>query len=443
MKKILLTLLLLTGLRASAFDWTYSTNLFWTITAPTNIFCGTNSTDPARDSYIVIWNKLNADMNLMWQRIQSNTNGGGGTNSVSIAFTNTVTLPSGSSAYVTNLGYLAGVWTFQAGIPAGPAGTNTVTNTITAYNFTNQVLQSQQFVTYSTNYAIWGASNYLARVHGLYKWTLGLGNDGGNPPQSISGALLASFSGTNAWFPLTNGFQTTNWITVVETNAPGVVQGGGVSLLNVDHWELLGRNNPMFGQTWSFSDPVNSTDPATKNYVDNSIGAALNAAWVMSGGSNSVTHYAYSFYGSQILDLVGQLKYIRIDGCALDGTGTNVVIQINTTNLLTGWALQSSTNLALGGIGFVNWTNYTAVTNSGELTMTMPANLPQQFFRAVKNNGTAIALGSTIDVSHSTNSTFGLGAGLMVYSTSNGTNWLNISTAVNKWGRLAIPTNSW
>ena len=54
MKKILLTLLLLTGLRASAFDWTYSTNLFWTITTPTNIFCGTNSTDPARDSYIVI-----------------------------------------------------------------------------------------------------------------------------------------------------------------------------------------------------------------------------------------------------------------------------------------------------------------------------------------------------------------------------------------------------
>jgi hypothetical protein len=163
----------------------------------------------------------------------------------------------------------------------------------------------------------------------------------------------------------------------------------------------------------------------------------------MMSDSNYVTHYSYSFYGSPILDLVGQLKYIHIDSCALDGTGTNVVIQINTTNLIAGWALQSSTNLVLGGVGFVNWTNYVAVTNSGELSLTIPANLPQQFFRAVKNNGTALVLGSTIDVSHSTNSTFGLGAGLMVYSSSGGTNWLNISSAVNKWGRIAIPTNSW
>jgi hypothetical protein len=40
-------------------DFTYSTNLYYALPFTTNIFCGTNGADSARDSYIVIWNKIN------------------------------------------------------------------------------------------------------------------------------------------------------------------------------------------------------------------------------------------------------------------------------------------------------------------------------------------------------------------------------------------------
>lgn len=77
MKKIIIVLSAFCILHSAfALDWNYSTNLFPSLTTPTNIFCGTNFTDPARDSYITIWNKLNNDINLMWGRIAAGSGGG-------------------------------------------------------------------------------------------------------------------------------------------------------------------------------------------------------------------------------------------------------------------------------------------------------------------------------------------------------------------------------
>jgi hypothetical protein len=58
---------------AFSFDYTYSTNLYSGASTPLFIFCGTNSTDASRDTYIEIWNKLNADVSLLWNN-SSNAN---------------------------------------------------------------------------------------------------------------------------------------------------------------------------------------------------------------------------------------------------------------------------------------------------------------------------------------------------------------------------------
>jgi hypothetical protein len=76
MKKLLCLFALLAGWMASgqAFDFTYSTNLFYALPYTTNIFCGTNGSDPARDSYIVIWNKVNHNTTLLEAQVAADTN---------------------------------------------------------------------------------------------------------------------------------------------------------------------------------------------------------------------------------------------------------------------------------------------------------------------------------------------------------------------------------
>jgi hypothetical protein len=70
-------------------DFTYSTNLYYALPFTTNIFCGTNGADSARDSYIVIWNKINHNFQFQSDSIAglnwaltnfmgTNVTGGGG-----------------------------------------------------------------------------------------------------------------------------------------------------------------------------------------------------------------------------------------------------------------------------------------------------------------------------------------------------------------------------
>ena len=274
------------------------------------------------------------------------SSGGGGLTDFQI--TNTVTLPAGSNAYVTHTGTAGGIAYYVVGVPKGDGNTNNynTTNIITAYNFTNQWLSSVEVKTYGTNFAFWGSSNYLARVNGIYRNFLNLGNDGGNPPAAVAGALLASFNGTNGWFVLTNGFKTTNYITVVETNAPGLVQPGGASLSTVDHWELLDRTNSGFGQHYRFENPINPNDPATKAYADLMFANAFNNNW-SSYTSNGFFHFVYSYQNVTIADFASSTVWIPINTGGMDGTGTNFLMTIYATNLTAGYQIQSSTNLAL------------------------------------------------------------------------------------------------
>jgi len=333
-------------------------------------------------------------------------------------------------------------------IPVGTPGA-AGTNTVTVQNFSNTLMTATYSVAYQTNYARWNVgSNFLARVQGVTRIFANAGYDNANPPNPYGFTLTGSYSGTNGYFTITNTFDapffTSNTISLW-LNATSVPAGnpGSVTITTCDHFELINRINDTHGEIVRVDNPVNGRDAANKQYVDNAVANALNNTWALTLDTNAVTHYKYSYLGSTVLDLVGQQISFPFDFAGRDITGTNMLLMLNLTNLSTGWTLQCSTNLAIGAAGFTVTTNYLATTNAGELNLTIPANLPQMFFIAIKNNGTAIMVSSTIDVSHSTNSTFGLGAGLMAITSSSGTNWLNISAGVNRWGRIAIPTNSW
>jgi hypothetical protein len=52
-------------------DYTYSTNLFYALTYPTNIYVGTNGTDPGGDNFHVWACKINHNTTLLWGQQQS------------------------------------------------------------------------------------------------------------------------------------------------------------------------------------------------------------------------------------------------------------------------------------------------------------------------------------------------------------------------------------
>jgi len=350
--------------------------------------------------------KLNYDLNYL-----TNLLGTG----LSISFTNPVTGAPGTSVLVTNYGTsIAAV--IQLTIPAGNPGTNGTngvtgpagpagTNTVTMMNFSNQVLSSQRILTYSTNYAFWSASNYLARVNGIYNWNVSGGDDGGNPPTPTAFHIIGSFNGSNSWFTITNGFQTTNFISIVlirDGAAP--VDPGGALLYSVDHWELLGRTNYYFGQHQRFDIPSDPFDAATKSYADTLFANAIAGQWVASTDTNGLTHYTYSANGVAVADFGSLLGWIQINSSTLDGTGTNITFAITATNLVAGWHIESSTNLALIN-GWTTWTNYSTNITSGVVTFKVPINplFTAQFFRArgAGQNGFTVtppitALGGTI-----------------------------------------------
>ena len=377
---------------------------------------------------------------------------GGGSGITNFVFT-TTNVPATSNATIVLTGVTNNIAYCFAQIPAGatgPAGTNTVTNTVTVYNFTNVWLSSKELIAYQTNFAYWATSNYLGQVPGIYRIGISGGDDGGNPPTFYKSGCLGSYTGTNSWFYLGAGPSTlfiTNPIYVCETNQVGhPTDPGSLQIAYVDHPELLGRTNYGFGQHYQLADPINSSEAATKNYVDISIANATAGYWLKGSDTNNVQHYSYTVNSITLADFQNSEGGIQISSSSMDGTGTNFQFTIYATNLVTGWHIESSTNLALT-YGWSLFTGYTTNISGGVVTFTVPMNfsLPQgQFFRAASTLNMAFLLNTplvvlTNTISHSTNSTYGYGAGVWAADT----NYFYVSVATNQWRRISIPTNTW
>jgi hypothetical protein len=340
-------------------------------------------------------------------------------------------------------------------------GTNStfITNTVTAYNFTNQVLQSKQIVSYTTNYAYWSASNYLARVAGLVSWQIASGDDGGaNPstapstfPMTLYGTYATNFTG---WFLITNGFVTQSNISLyvtLGTNSWGttLANPGQAALYSVDHWELYGRTNFMDYQLiGSKVGPQYGWQYVNADYVNNLFQSAFNNNFSTSKDTNNVTHFAYSSQNHVMFDLTSSTKSVPGIGLTPGGYAvytdtygntfdypTNVVMTIPTTNLATGYTLLAQTNLLNV---FFAITNYTASTSGTNTLLTIPVipgpgqwffyvvngfNFGATFNEAVTFNGGTLYPSNTWSLATITN---GLASGNIITVNSNGVNLVDV-----------------
>ncbi len=271
---------------------------------------------------------------------------------------------------------------------------------------------------------------------------------GGSPPPGLPGTnvfeqLVGSFDGSTAWFVLTNGFTTTNAISLAVIGAGGGV--GYITLFGLDHWELLGHTNSFFGQPFQFSKPVNGSDAATKDYVDSAIHVLappvqMAGAWVLNSyvDTGGYEHVLFTAHNIPAMDMVSSASYPRIDSFTI--AGTNGVLQIAQTNLVDGWCVEACTNLT-APLVWQTCTTYTSVTNSGEITLTIPLNmaLPCTFFRARGTVTTTTTISAILallprTVTNSTDTTYGLGAGVV----SIDSNYIYVSVGTNRYRRAVL-----
>ena len=108
MKKIIAAILL-TAFSVCAQDFTYSTNLFYSLPYTTNIYIGTNGTDGAGDSFHVWATKLNHNATLLGTLYNSASN----ITATNIAWQQSV-LTNGGFLYPSNVWNLTAV---TSGLP--------------------------------------------------------------------------------------------------------------------------------------------------------------------------------------------------------------------------------------------------------------------------------------------------------------------------------------
>jgi len=248
---------------------------------------------------------------------------------------------------------------------------------------TNQVLSSQQFVLFSTNYITWGTSNFIGTFPQLQSANFNggqLGGGGMNLPTNVLENLMIS-NGPSGW-AIWGGGGYTNTVSVAIVGAGGGL--GSLIIYGVDHPELVGVTNGFFGQTIQFGTPINPTDAATKSYVDLGIANASFGQFAAVTDTNGGYHYFYQRNGSSVVSMDSTIQTIQINSAGLDGTKTNVALKINQSALAAGWGIQTSTNLLLLN-GWQTTSNYSAVTNAGIVTFMIPINpsMPMLFFRAI------------------------------------------------------------
>ncbi|MGA2178772.1 MAG: hypothetical protein ABSH15_04235 [Verrucomicrobiota bacterium] len=314
------------------------------------------------------------------------------------------------------------------------------------YLQTNTFQPSHRFVQFTTNAFLMTGSNYVGRFPQLYDWNLiapQVGGGGLTPPTTLPESLWGSFDGTNNWFAITNGsvFWTNISLSVVGTNTSGI---GGITIFGLDRPDL-------YTNVISFDGQILLTDGskiASQAYVNSTIHVLappvqMAGSWVLDSYiTNGFDHVVFSAHNAVALDMVSSASYVHIDSFTLDGTGTNALLQLAVTNLVPGWIVEYTTSLNYP-ILWNTLTTFTSVTNSGEITLTIPLNMtvPCTFFRARGGATTTTTINAVLallprTVTNSTDTTFGLGSGVVCIDT----NYVYVSVATNRWKRAALST---
>lgn len=287
---------------------------------------------------------------------------------------------------------------------AGQISNAVATATVTAGNL---VQSSRLFTLTNINPLTFSGSNYIGQFSQFFSYSLAtplLGGGGSTPPTNLFEEVVLSYNGTT-WFPLTNanGAILTSGQPAIFQNVQVAVVGaagnaGSLVINGLNATNLWNRTNSLVGQVTQVSTPVNPADAASKQYVDAHAGTV--SPWVTSADTNANTHCSYGFNGFTVADLASSTTWIHIDGLAADGTGTNLVLTINQTNLVPGWAIHGATNLLTPPGGWLVFTNYMVATNSGELSFTIPINftLPAQFFLAEGTGSNWVSLAAPVNV---------------------------------------------
>jgi hypothetical protein len=297
-------------------------------------------------------------------------------------------------------------------------------------------------------------------------------------------ALWGSYDGVTGWFALTNNFVcwTNISLSVVGTNITGV---GGVSIYGLDHPELYGNVISFDGQTWLSNGKTVATMDDLSAYIHVLAPPVQMAGnWLLNNyvTTNGTGHVIYSAYNVAALDLTSFARGITIDYFNRNITGwyvssftdtnsvvfyytnaifgTNFVLHIAASNMISGWVIETCTNL----VPPIQWQPFVAATvttnavewmpsntgvmttNTGEVSFVFPCNfaIPAQFFRA---RGVAVISASCsvplalpallLTPTTVTNATDpAAGPGLVCIDT----NYVYVSVGTNRWKRSALST---
>lgn len=248
---------------------------------------------------------------------------------------------------------------------------------------TNLVLSSHEILLTNNSAFTMSGSNFFGVVPQLYMWRIGAPSVSAGPmlPNiTLTESLWGSYTGTNGWFPLTNGFVCWSniWLSVVGDTTVGI---GSVTIYGLDHPELYGNVISFDGQSLMMqgSSLVNQSDLLSYIHV---LAPPVNMAggWLLQ--SQLQTNETVTFYnhGTNVLNLWATVPGIPE---AFGGTsGTNILINTPATNLVPGWAMETCTNLS-GPITWQATTNFTILTNAGIVTFAVPIQptLQCQFFQ--------------------------------------------------------------
>ena len=317
----------------------------------------------------------------------------------------------------------------------------------------NIMLSSKQITLFTTNHFVFSGSNYVGRFANLYDWFMvtpvGYGDESGGPAPGTNQyeAVWCSYTGTNNWFLATNNFATSSNISVDIIGVPGGY--GTLTIYGLDHPELLGHTNSADGQFWSKNGSPIASLSDLQSYVH-----VLAPPVQMAGGiqldsyiaTNGVEHVVFSAHGLIILDLTSTLSYVHIENFTWDGVATNADVFIYNTNLVSGFVIETCTNLN-PPIQWLLVTNYTTTTNTGLIDFAVPASssVPMQFWRARSGVTNAAAFAAPLSVgalfalaprtiTNATDTTWGSGGGQVCVDT----NYVYVSVATNAWKRATL-----